>query len=265
MVKPAKHAYNSAMVSNSNNIPFIQSCALILSLLFSTASFASVADKTVSDSNTLPDFSQYKDVKQKKTAFFKYLLPYVIQANAKIIKQRLYIESLDFTNLSQADLINVKKFVKRYRLKYTEITPQTQLTLLKKIDIIPPSLALAQAANETSWGTSRFARLGNNFFGQWCFTQGCGIVPLHRSAADKHEVKKFDSPLKSVQSYMLTLNSHPAFKSLRDARRMGRLQNQPINGLLLVNGLEHYSARKMEYVKSIASMIRTNKLLKLDG
>ncbi|MEA3404751.1 MAG: glucosaminidase domain-containing protein [Pseudomonadota bacterium] len=228
-----------------------------------SSSYANVS--SITQPSSLPDFNQYKDVKQKKTAFFKYLLPYVTQANAKIIKQRHYIESLDFRNLSQTDLANVKKFVKRYRLKYTEITPQTQLTLLKKIDIIPASLALAQAANETSWGTSRFARLGNNFFGQWCFTEGCGIVPLRRPATDKHEVKKFNSPLESVHSYMLTLNSHPAFKPLRDARRMGRLQNQPINGLLLVDGLEHYSARKMEYVRSIASMIRTNKLLQLDS
>jgi len=244
--------------------PFLSTLAFTLCFV-STSSMANTSMHTAPNHNALPDFNQYTDVKQKKTEFFKYLLPYITQANVDIIKQRRYIESLNFGNLSQTDLNNIKTFVKRYRLKYTEISPQTQLTLLKKVDIIPVSMALAQAANETSWGTSRFAKQGLNFYGQWCFIKGCGIVPLRRNAGDKHEVKKFDSPLESVKSYMLTLNSHPAFKALRDARRMARLQNQPVNGLVLVKGLEPYSARKEVYVNTIASMIRTNKLLQLDS
>ena len=229
--------------------------------------FLGISLAYASPSNTplsIPNFSKYTDVQQKKTAFFEYLLPFVHQSNATILKQRAYIESLDFTQLADADEANIKTFIKRYRLKYTNITPQTQLTLLKKIDIIPPSLALAQAANETAWGSSRFAKQALNFYGQWCFTEGCGLVPLQRPKGEYHEVKKFKNPLASVRSYMLTLNSHPAFKPLRDARRLARLQNQPINGLLLVHGIKDYSARKEIYVKAIASMIRTNKLLPLD-
>ncbi len=241
---------------------FFLSCPLILAgLIFASIHSAHSANSPAA----IPDFAQYQDVKQKKSAFFDYMLPYIMQANASILKQRHYIESLDFRNLSAVDRNNVKKFVKRYRLKHTEITPLTQLTLLKKVDIIPASLALAQAANESSWGTSRFATQALNFFGQWCFTQGCGLVPLRRPKGEHHEVKKFSTPLASVKSYMLTLNSHPAFKPLRDARRMARLQNQPLNGLTLVHGLEPYSARKQVYVNAIASMIRTNKLLQLDS
>ena len=212
----------------------------------------------------LPDFSKYPNVKQKKQAFFDFLLPYVTQANAIILNQRAYAASLDFHQLTETDVNNIRSFIKRYRLKTQAINPQTQKTLLRKMDVIPPSLALAQAANETAWGSSRFARQGLNFYGQWCFTEGCGLVPLSRPKGEYHEVKKFKTPLESVRSYMLTLNSHPAFKALRDARYQARSHQKPINGLLMVHGLEPYSARKEIYVKAIASMIRTNHLLMLD-
>ncbi|MDX1348423.1 MAG: glucosaminidase domain-containing protein [Thiomicrorhabdus chilensis] len=214
--------------------------------------------------NPAPDFSKIADVKQKKQLFFDYLTPYVHVANQEILEERRYVESLDFNNLSKRDRNKVKQLVKKYRLKYKNITLQTQKTLLKKIDIIPPSLALAQAANESSWGTSRFATQGNNFFGQWCFTKGCGLVPLRRPQGKYHEVKKFDSPLASIKSYMLMLNNHPAFKSLRDSRLKSRRQNKAPTGLALVQGLEPYSALKQQYVDIIASMIRTNKLLNRD-
>jgi len=89
-------------------------------------------------------------------------------------------------------------------------------------------------------------------------------VPLSRPHGEYHEVKTFKTPLESVRSYMLMLNSHPSFKGLRDTRYQARMDQKPINGLLMVHGLEPYSARKEIYVKAIASMIRTNKLLVLD-
>lgn len=214
--------------------------------------------------NPPPDFSKITDVKQKKQLFFDYLTPYVQIANRQILEERHYVESLDFNDLSSTQRNRVKQLVEKYRLKYKNITPQTQKTLLKKIDIIPPSLALAQAANESSWGTSRFATQANNFFGQWCFKKGCGLVPLRRPQGKYHEVKMFDSPLASIKSYMLMLNNHPAFKPLRDARLKERRQNKAPTGLALVQGLEPYSALKQQYVDIIASMIRTNKLLNKD-
>jgi len=220
--------------------------------------------KTTTPNQSLPDFSKYKDVKQKKTAFFNYLLPYINQSNSAILKQRRYIKSLNFNQLSDSDKANIQVLIKRYRFKYTDITPQTKKTLLKKVDVIPPSLALAQAANETAWGSSRFAKKALNFYGQWCFKQGCGLVPLRRPQGEYHEVKIFNTPLESVKSYMLMLNSHPAFKPLRDTRWQASAHNQPINGLLLAHGLKDYSARKEVYVNAIASMIRTNKLVKFD-
>ncbi|WP_373016990.1 glucosaminidase domain-containing protein [Thiomicrorhabdus sp.] len=218
-----------------------------------------------SSSHEAPDFKSIKNVKQKKKAFFDYLEPFIVQANQAILEERRFIKSLNFNKLSIYQRRQVEQLVEKYRLKYKEITPQTQSTLLKKIDIIPSSLALAQAANESSWGTSRFATQANNYFGQWCFEKGCGMVPLRRPHGKYHEVKKFQSPLQSVKSYMLMLNNHPAFKPFRQLRLKARQQNKPVNGLALVDGLEPYSALKQEYVKIIASMIRVNKLTLLDS
>lgn len=248
---PINSALNEASV-----IIFMVCISLMLSAL------PAMANKAM---DTKPDFSQYKDVKQKKQAFFEYLNPFIQQANAEIRAQRQWIQSLDFANLTAEQTHHVQNLVKQYRLKYPTITAQTQRTLLKKIDIIPASLALAQAANESSWGTSRFAVQANNFFGQWCFTKGCGLVPLRRPEGQTHEVKRFEHTLDSVRAYMLVLNSHPAFKPLRDARRQARQTQPSVDGLTLVEGLEPYSARKQVYVKTIASMIRSNRLQQFDS
>jgi len=99
------------------------------------------------------------------------------------------------------------------------------------VDTIPPSLALAQAANESAWGTSRFARQAHNYYGQWCFEKGCGIVPDRRDANKSHEVAAFDSPRESVARYLHNLNSNSAYKSLRDIRSRLKAANKPVTGI----------------------------------
>ena len=212
----------------------------------------------------LPDFSQFTDVKAKKSAFFDYMLPFVQQANAEIMAERQKIKTMDFKNPSSQVQTAIQALLKKYRIDATDITPDVQQALLKKVDIISPSLALAQAANESSWGTSRFAKEAYNFYGQWCFTKGCGLVPNQRSAGMVHEVKTFKSPYESVKGYMLNLNSHPYFKPLREQRLIARQTNQPPTGYALASGLIRYSERKEEYIKEIRAMIRSNKLYTLD-
>ncbi|MBN2865223.1 MAG: glucosaminidase domain-containing protein [Thiotrichales bacterium] len=212
----------------------------------------------------LPDFTQFTDVKAKKSAFFDYMLPYVQQANAEIMAERQKIKTMDFKNPSSQAQTAIQALLKKYRIDATDITPEVQQALLKKVDIISPSLALAQAANESSWGTSRFAKEAYNFYGQWCFTRGCGLVPNQRSAGMVHEVKTFKSPYESVKGYMLNLNSHPYFKPLREQRLIARQTNQPPTGYALASGLIRYSERKEEYIKEIRAMIRSNKLYTLD-
>jgi Bax protein len=123
---------------------------------------------------------------------------------------------------------------------------------------------MAQSANESAWGTSRFARKGNNFFGQWCFRKGCGLVPKQRDANKTHEVAAFDSPEESVKMYIRNLNSNSAYKSLRDLRAKLRRANKPVTGHALAAGLKHYSERGLEYVKELREMISFNKLARYD-
>ncbi|WP_373019341.1 glucosaminidase domain-containing protein [Thiomicrorhabdus sp.] len=219
----------------------------------------------IAEINTLPDFAAYKDVKQKKNAFFNYMLPYVKKANKEILAEREEIASMNFKKLDSKQLERVKELQKKYRVDDKQGLPDAKKKMLGKIDIIPASLALAQAANESSWGTSRFAKKAYNFYGQWCFTKGCGLVPKKRSAGMVHEVRKFNSPYDSVKGYMLNLNSHPAFAKVRKNRSLLREQGKKPLGIELAKGLEKYSERKQEYIKEISAMIRHNKLFDLDS
>ncbi len=136
--------------------------------------------------------------------------------------------------------------------------------LLTRVDVLPPSLVLAQSANESAWGTSRFAREGNNFFGQWCFTRGCGMVPRARGEGAVHEVEAFPDAVVSVRSYLRNLNSHGMYQQLRDLRAGQRQKQEPVTGVLLAGGLKGYSSRGDEYIKELVAMINFNRLEQYD-
>ena len=212
----------------------------------------------------LPDFTQYKDVKEKKTAFFDYMRPIVEQQNLKIKYTRAFLEEIK--NQTSVDLEHnaavikkLRRLAKSYEVSATK-PEQIIKRLMVKIDTLPVSLVLVQAANESAWGTSRFAREANNLFGQWCFTPGCGLVPKGRSEGDRHEVRKFDTPSASVASYMKNLNSHPAYKNLRAKRAQIKLAGGVVSGVALAEELGSYSERKDEYINELVSMIRQNDL-----
>ncbi|NWN91347.1 bax protein [Marinobacter adhaerens] len=215
--------------------------------------------------NDLPEFSGYSDTTEKKAAFFSFLYPRIVLANSRILLQRDYLASLNAKDaLSDSELAWLDKQSKRLRVK-AEPGSQAQLSDLKqRLDVIPPSLILAQAANESAWGTSRFARAGNNLFGQWCFTKGCGLVPQHRPEGASHEVKAFASPYHSIRAYMENLNRHNSYQVLRDIRLEARNAGNPLSGLALAGGLVSYSERGEAYVGEIRSMIRYNNLTYYD-
>lgn len=209
----------------------------------------------------LPDFSVYRDATERKVAFFSFLYPRIVLANSRILLEREYLESL----ANKAELSNrEEKWLtdQSQRLRVdAETGSEEQFALLRKrLDVIPPSLILAQAANESAWGTSRFATEGNNLFGQWCFSKGCGLVPLSRAEGASHEVAKFSSPYQSVRSYIQNLNRHPTYQLVRDLRLQNRQAEQPLSGLEMAEGLLGYSERGEEYIKEIRSMIRYNNL-----
>lgn len=213
----------------------------------------------------LPDFSAYDDVKEKKKAFFSYLLPLIEEANTRIIAERQVVERwyLAPDELSDRDRDTLQELLIKYRVNTDDEDEQKALLLLR-VNTIPPSLVLAQAANESAWGTSRFAQEGNNLFGQWCFREGCGLSPKPGGGSSRHEVRAFESPLESVESYMRNLNSHPRYRELRELRQQEIEQQGYASGETLTQGLHGYSSRGQEYIDEIRNMIEFNELNRFD-
>lgn len=215
-----------------------------------------------------PDFNAIKDVKQRKIAFFNFLTPFVDEKNTLLLEQRNHLIAIskNLKKLSTKDKNWVLGLMSDYKL-VTVDTPSADdiQSLLKYIDIVPASLVLAQAANESAWGTSRFALQGNNFFGQWCFRKGCGLVPESRDENADHEVRKFADARESVFAYIDNLNSNNAYKELRNIRADLRANKKPVTGLALVHGLDHYSQRGQDYVNEIEGLIQYNKLWRFNA
>lgn len=209
----------------------------------------------------LPDFTTYKDTAEKKAAFFSYLYPRIVLANARVLVMRDNLATLRASDkFSDADRKWLKRQAKRLRVD-AEAGPKSMLDALEhKLDMVPPSLVLAQAANESAWGTSRFAVKGNNLFGQWCFSKGCGLVPNSRNKGASHEVAKFGSPYQSIRAYVTNLNRHRSYDGLRKARAQARKAGRFPDGVTLAQGLLSYSERGAAYVKEIRGMIRFNNL-----
>ena len=216
------------------------------------------------NTESLPDFGSYSSVAEKKVAFFDYLRPFIRQENQKIRYDRAFLKSIsdDIDRNSYHNNANIRKLRRlalRYDVPISDI-PYALEELMVRIDVIPESLVLAQAANESAWGTSRFARQANNLFGQWCFKKGCGLVPTRRDSNASHEVRVFQTPQQSVVSYMRNLNSHIAYDEFRQIRTSLRSRQAAITGVKLAAGLANYSERREDYVKEIIHMINQNNL-----
>lgn len=202
-------------------------------------------------------------------AFFTQLKGPTQSVNETILKERksiqnLYAVWLNSKTLSSKDREVLEKLSHSYGLKKLGFKQNRDWqALLNRVDIVPLSLVLAQAANESGWGNSRFAKQGNNYFGQWCYQKGCGLVPKKRARGAHHEVKKFPSINASIASYIHNLNTHPSYQLLRDIRATERKQHKTLDGLSLAMGLKHYSERGEAYVRNIQAMIRRYHLTSL--
>lgn len=212
----------------------------------------------------LPDFAKIRDVKTKKERFFKFMTPFVNAENIRLTNQHYWLQGLKAqlaggTELSEATQLTLQKLYKSYRIKHLTMSSEAALNeLLKCVDGLPKSLVLMQAANESAWGTSRFARLGLNFFGQWCYTKDCGIVPNGRGAGRKYEVQAFLTVAQSVDSYFKNINTNSAYSLLREIRAQLRENNIPLQADILATGLLRYSQRGDHYVVEITKMINYN-------
>ena len=207
---------------------------------------------------------------ESKKDFVKTLLPLISYENQNILLERSKLENikifLDYNNtLSKADLEFLYNISKKYRIK-TDDKHKYDLVneLLDRVDVIPNSIVLAQAANESGWGTSRFAREFNAIFGEYTYDFSNGVVPLLREEGEKHLVKSFDSVNKSVQSYFNNLNSHYAYKDFREVRKIMREKNNFSNLKLLIEELDSYAA-DINYIKIINSIIDANKFYQFDA
>ena len=207
----------------------------------------------------LPDFAAMLDVKTKKMAFFDYLQGLSQTANSKIKQLRAEIKRMNPQRLTQLQTQRLSRLSKTHKIKTTD--PQQQISLLlRKIERVPAALVLAQAANESAWGTSRFATQGNNLFGQWCFSKGCGLIPSGRPTGETYEVRKFKDPQASVDAYIRNLNSHASYIVLRRIRECLINNKQTVSGRALSAGLIGYSSRGVDYINDIRGLIRVNKL-----
>ena len=224
---------------------------------------------------TLPDFAGYSQVSEKKQAFFDYLLPRVTAANQQVRAERARLQALKqqleegdslSSDLSTESVAFLRQSSSRYRVPNRDSLSQQEVLnqLMDRVDEIPPSLVLAQAANESAWGTSSFARNQLNLFGIWCYTENCGVVPKHRAEGATHQVAAFESVQDCIDYYLLNLNSHPAYSTLRALRSDLRAKQEILSGERLAPGLLKYSQRGQLYVDELIEMIRFNHLDRLD-
>ncbi|MBT4889169.1 MAG: hypothetical protein HON65_06410 [Rhodospirillales bacterium] len=209
------------------------------------------------------DLGDVPETAQRKALFFKSVLPLVLQANEKILAQRSRLERINGEILQSvkppaADRLWLAMMSDRYKVERDDIS-----ALMHKVDVVPPSLALAQAAKESGWGMSRFAREGNALFGQWTFDKG-NLVPDGRDEDKQHMIKSFETLQDSVNAYVFNLNTHRAYREYRALRANLRNKNKPLDGRVLAGELHRYSELGVEYVNAIRTMISYNKLNRLD-
>ena len=211
--------------------------------------------------------SQKTSILQKKQIFFRVLAPLVLHSNEVIAADRERLLKLAAqANRSESDRAWLAELAKRYRLASPEHGVEipdfrkAMEELKRRVDIVPASLALAQAAEESGWGTSRFADLGNAVFGQWTWG-GKGIVPeRQRAGMGDYKVAAYDTLLESVQGYMLNINTNGSYRELRERRAAMRASGEPLSGWKLAETLTRYSERGDAYVKSLHGLMKTNRL-----
>ena len=229
----------------------------------------SIPDSDASEQTPIsvfPDFAAVVEIDARKQQFFQFLKDYIEAANAEVLEMRQQLKGYDEIaasggRFSPTERAWVLTLADEYdfdtsTLFEREITAE----LLKRVDEVPLAMALAQAANESAWGTSRFALEGNNIFGQWCFESGCGLVPLQRQGNASYEVRKFESIGESVRAYIKNINSHYSYEALRELRARMRSRNEPLNAFDLAAGLAAYSERGESYVDEVQNLIVQNEL-----
>jgi Bax protein len=212
--------------------------------------------------NGLADVQHAND---RKDVFLRVMLPLILEANERVQQQRAQLLVIDAKlaagqTLTGEQLGRLDAIAAEYGLDSDRID-----LLLRRVDAVPPSLALAQAAIESGWGTSRFVLEGNAVFGQWAWGEEDGLVPLGREQGKTHKIKSFQQLTDSVRAYVHNLNTHNAYRAFREKRLMLRAEGKQLTGISLVPTLTAYSEMKGRYLELLRGIITANDLQPLDG
>tara|TARA_Y100001958_G_scaffold150806_1_gene135046 strand:+ start:964 stop:2028 length:1065 start_codon:yes stop_codon:yes gene_type:complete len=199
------------------------------------------------------------NTKKRKNMFIKIVLPLIVKENNKIRIDRKRL----FTILNKNSNTDIEKKWLEKKFKQYGVRKNDLSTLKIRMDEIPVSLAIAQAAKETGWGTSRFALKGNALFGQWTWS-GEGLKPKNADKGKEHKVMKFHSLQLSVRAYLRNLNTHSTYKNLRKVRTELRNQNKPIDSIILSKHLDKYAETGSQYIEVIQKIIEQNNLKDFD-
>ena len=201
------------------------------------------------------DLDELQSTRLKKDTFIKIVLPLIVAENERILADRTKLKRVS-KKKQTSDL--EKQWLRQKLLEY-KVKKGNMNELLSRMDIIPTSIALAQAAKQSGWGTSRFALEGNAIFGQWTWSDN-GIAPLNRESNKSHKILKFPILRASVKAYQNNLNTHKSYVNFRNKRSVMRAKNKDISGLELTDTLKNYAQTGSEYIKILNQIIRQNRL-----
>ena len=206
------------------------------------------------------EIKMIENTKQRKEFFIQIILPLILQENNNIRLDRKRLFSI-INKSSNSDL--EKKWLQK-KYKQYGVSSRDLSTLKVRMDEIPVSLAIAQAAKETGWGTSRFAQEGNALFGQWTWS-GEGLKPKDSDSSEGHKVMKFNVLQASVRAYQRNLNTHSSYRAFREARAKLRDQSENLDSLILVQFLNEYAETGEKYVEVLQKIIQQNNLKDFDN
>ncbi len=211
------------------------------------------------------DLRELAGVSKRKITFIKSTLPLILHVNELILQDRARLKSIHKRVTQSAEIsADNKAWLEEIAELYGADRPDPE-ALLRRVDIIPPSLAIAQAAEESGWGTSRFAREGNALFGQRAYrAHEKGIVPHDRGEGEAFKVRAYDHLIDGVKAYVHNLNSHFAYKDFRAARAAMRAETDVVDGYHLAGALQRYSERGADYISTIRLIMRANTLTVFD-
>lgn len=214
----------------------------------------------------VPDgLADVKHATDRKDVFLRVMLPLILEANERVQQQRAQLLVID-AKLAAGQALSGEQRARLQAIagEYGVDADRTDL-LLRRVDAVPPSLALAQAAIESGWGTSRFVLEGNAVFGQWAWGDEEGLVPLGREDGKSHKIKSFQLLTDSVRAYVHNLNTHNAYRAFREKRLILRAEGKQLTGIALVPMLTAYSELKGRYLDLLRTIISANDLQPLDG